>query len=89
MAFEQQIKVFSVETESPVFVPSNSHKIVAFALYALEHEREVLALTKRMGTLHRDATIHLVLVDKDIELVEQFMERTGVQAYWSGAREMR
>jgi hypothetical protein len=70
MAFDQQLKVFSVETESPIFVSSNSHQIVAFALFGLNQGPEIIALYNRLSDLHDDAVIHIVIVDKDIELVE-------------------
>ena len=89
MSNDETLKVFSVETESPEFVSIVSHRIVAFALYNVDSDKEIVSLSRRMEKLDPDAVIHIVLVDKDIEVVEQFMQEKKIQAYWSGAREMR
>lgn len=89
MEDNEAIKLFSVETEAPEFISTTSHQIVAFALYNLDHEQEILTLSQRVKDLDSQAVIHIVIVNKEIEEVEQFAEENDVRAYWSGAREMR
>ena len=70
MSNDDTLKVFSVETESPEFVSISSHQYVCFALFKLEHEKEIINLSRRLDQLDAEAVIHIVIVDKDIEVVE-------------------